>query len=399
MKRKSIAIFTMLFMFFSISNTVFASTVKDIDNHWAKDNITYLIDKDIIGGYPDGNFRPDATITRAEFTKILINALHDDPGIAPYAHWAGLYVEKAIEEGYATRTEYGGGYDLNITRGEMARMISRALKEEPANIEELKRQIKDFDKIPSDFQEHVAKVYATGIITGYEDGSFKYDRTATRAEASTMLLRFLDSSKRQIPEVKEIVEEEPVKEEEKNYKDMTELSSKSFDSLNLGGSVKTEGIPTEGNSKIDKVYYGTVKDFPIRVGNFVITGIERNTKPDLYNFYRVYLRGYALTDDNLAYLRTGYIDNQNQYRYRGLMGFDQKMHDYLVKIYPDIVGLGSMAVKANTPFTTMFQTSSADDWEFDKNNYSFKLNQAEQIIIQDMRNQDKGIVFIKNPFK
>ncbi|MBU5676834.1 S-layer homology domain-containing protein [Alkaliphilus sp. MSJ-5] len=399
MKRKSIAIFTVLFMFFSISNTVFASDIKDIDNHWAKDNITYLIDKDIIGGYPDGNFRPDATITRAEFTKILINALHDDPGIAPYAHWAGLYVERAIEEGYVIRTEYGGGYDLNITRGEMARIISRALEEEPVSIEELKNQITDFSQIPTSYQEHVAKVYAAGIITGYTDGTFKYENTATRAEASTMLLRFLDLSKRQIPEVKEIVEEEPVKEEEKNYKDMTELPSKSFDSLNLGGSVKTEGIPTDGNSKIEKVYYGTVKDFPIRVGNFIITGIKKDTKPDIYNFYNVYLQGYALTDDSLSSLRTGYIDNQNQYRYRGLMGFDQKMHDYMVKIYPDIVGLGSMAVKAYTPFTTKFEIESSYDWEFDKNNYSFKLNQAEQIIIQDKRNQDKGIVFIKNPFK
>ncbi|MDQ4679540.1 S-layer homology domain-containing protein, partial [Stenotrophomonas maltophilia group sp. RNC7] len=74
------------------------------------------------------------------------------------------------------------------------------------NIEILQIQIKDFNDISVEYQNHVARTYAAGIITGYTDRTFKFERTATRAEATTMLLRLLEPSKRQIPEVKEIIE-------------------------------------------------------------------------------------------------------------------------------------------------------------------------------------------------
>ncbi len=45
----------------------------DISNHWAKEEIQYLIGKEVVSGYSDGNFRPDQSITRAEFIKIINN--------------------------------------------------------------------------------------------------------------------------------------------------------------------------------------------------------------------------------------------------------------------------------------------------------------------------------------
>ena len=384
----------------SSSNIYAAAETKeynDTTKHWAKSYIMQLTDKGVFGGYPDGTFKPDSSITRAEFTKILVNALHEDQGIAPYGHWAGLYVNKAIEEGYALRTEYGGGYDLNITRGEMARMISRALEKQPDKVEELKKQILDLDTIPTTYRDHIAKTFAAGIITGYPDETFKHENTATRAEASTMLLRFLDESQREIPEIKKA--EEKIDTTIKNYKGITEFPSKPLESLNLGGMFNKKHLPTIDGSKVETAYYATVADFPIRIGNFVITGLERNTKPDLYGFYNVYLKGYALSDDSLTNLNAGYVDNQNQYRYRGFAGFSQNMYDYLVKIYPNIVGLNTMTVKENVPFTTLFEIASDYDWEFDTNYQKFTLKQVEYIAIQDYVNTDKGILFIKNPFK
>ena len=402
MKRKTIIIFTVLFTLFSISNLVFAGTssnLTDISNHWAKENIEILDKEEAINGYKDNTFKPDNTMTRAEFTKILVSLLHGEQDIAETGHWAGWYMEKAFEEGYAIRTEFGG-YDVEITRGEIARMISRALKEDPTDIEKLKKQITDFSQIPFEYQEHVAKVYAAGIITGYPDGEFKPNNTATRAEATTMLLRFLDPSKRQVP-IEKPIEVKP--EQPKNYKEITDLSvSKPFKDLNLGGTTKTEGIPTEDGSTFEKAYYGTVKDFPIRVGNFVITAIETNKgadKLDPYGFSKLYLKGYALSDGTLAYLHSGYVDNQNQYRFRGMIRQSQASYDFLKKHYADIVGLTHLGVKDKVPFTTMFALESANDWEFDSNQYKFKLSQVDHIVFYDYLNTDKTFLLIENPFK
>ena len=49
----------------------FAVEFTDVDGHWSKENIQYITDKGLIDGYPDGSFRPNGQITRAEFVMIL----------------------------------------------------------------------------------------------------------------------------------------------------------------------------------------------------------------------------------------------------------------------------------------------------------------------------------------
>jgi hypothetical protein len=51
-----------------------AAPAPDIDGHWAELQIEYMMSKDIVGGYPDGTFKPVNTITRAEFMKIVNHA-------------------------------------------------------------------------------------------------------------------------------------------------------------------------------------------------------------------------------------------------------------------------------------------------------------------------------------
>ena len=51
---------------------------NDIAGHWAADNINQLVGLGAINGYPDGSFKPDNNITRAEFTTILVRAFQLD---------------------------------------------------------------------------------------------------------------------------------------------------------------------------------------------------------------------------------------------------------------------------------------------------------------------------------
>ncbi|TAH60321.1 MAG: S-layer homology domain-containing protein [Gottschalkiaceae bacterium] len=73
---------------------------------------------------------------------------------------------------------------------------------------EYSKQITDYNTINDKDNEYVLKAYVKGIITGYTDGTFKPNNSVTRAEASTMLVRLLEPSKRIIPIIKSIETEQ-----------------------------------------------------------------------------------------------------------------------------------------------------------------------------------------------
>lgn len=174
--------------------------LSDISEHWAREYIQELVDKKVISGYPDGTFKPENNISRAEFIKILICALGTNPGNYPTDYWAASYIDESIGKGYLSKGEFDD-FDKNIMRGEIAKLLTRTMNEAyPENLFEYSRQIKDYDSTLSYYQFDVLRCYAAGIVTGFPDGTFGYDRTATRAEASAMIVRRLDMSKR-IPPV------------------------------------------------------------------------------------------------------------------------------------------------------------------------------------------------------
>lgn len=74
-------------------------------NHWAYKQIQSLTDEGVLVGYPDGNFKPDESATRAEFTTMVIKALHQDKSPlkktfefkdVPYKYWAFNTIQRAI---------------------------------------------------------------------------------------------------------------------------------------------------------------------------------------------------------------------------------------------------------------------------------------------------------------
>lgn len=61
-------------LFLSFSATAFAVAFTDISGHRYEPDIKYIGDKGIVQGYADGTYKPDILISRAEFTKIIIGA-------------------------------------------------------------------------------------------------------------------------------------------------------------------------------------------------------------------------------------------------------------------------------------------------------------------------------------
>ncbi|MGN7382561.1 RCC1 domain-containing protein [Paenibacillus sp. SAFN-117] len=171
----------------------------DIDGHWAEDYIMRAVEKGFVSGYPDGTFEPNNPVTRAEFTVMLAGALklegngseltftdHDRIG-----GWAKQAVAQAVQAGIVDGYNDGSFRpNAQITRVEMAAMIARALQLQlNANAS---TGFADDEAIPQWAKGAVEAIRKLGIVDGRGGNRFVPNETATRAEATVMLLRLLD---------------------------------------------------------------------------------------------------------------------------------------------------------------------------------------------------------------
>lgn len=164
---------------------------EDISSQaWYLNELSNLIALGVISGYKDETFKPDNNIKVDEFIKLVLTTLDYDIENAE-AYWAQNYIEKAIQLNLITSTKKDD-YTRNITRGEMALIVVKALnlsyEEDMKSAEE---SIKDFSEIKDELKKGIAMAHAYGIMSGYKDGNFKTDNYSTRAEATTIIYRML----------------------------------------------------------------------------------------------------------------------------------------------------------------------------------------------------------------
>ena len=118
-----------------------------------------------------------------------------------WSSWAVPYLDKAFELGLITEQDTKFKLvGIPCTRGEMAKVITRAveyLKEEPvADTSTYIAKLNDYDRMKEEYKPYVLQAYAKGILSGYDDGTFRDDGLLTRAEASSVLVRLIDKSER-----------------------------------------------------------------------------------------------------------------------------------------------------------------------------------------------------------
>ncbi|MFD0679486.1 MULTISPECIES: S-layer homology domain-containing protein [unclassified Paenibacillus] len=175
--------------------------LSDIAAHWAESDVKQAIDLGIVSGYPDGTFKPDRTVTRAEFAAMLINALKPQGNrlySAPLTFtdkekigtWALNAVAQAVQVGIISRYEDGSFRpDAEITRSEMAKMIANALSQ--SGEKAATTGFADDTAIPDWAKGAVATLSKRGIIEGKGGNQFAPGDQATRAEAIRVLLNML----------------------------------------------------------------------------------------------------------------------------------------------------------------------------------------------------------------
>lgn len=104
---------------------------------WYNTAVSAMTKAGIVDGYPDGTFRPDAPITRAEMAKIISLFAKLDKSESRFSdiagHWAEAYIRLAAGNGWIAGYPDGTfGPQRNITRAETATMINRVLDRVPS---------------------------------------------------------------------------------------------------------------------------------------------------------------------------------------------------------------------------------------------------------------------------
>jgi hypothetical protein len=180
----------------------------DTENHWGKEYIEKAFENNIIAGFPDGSFKPDDEVTRAEFTAMLTRILNKkspaavntglDSGYADvkFGGWFFDYIKTADAmglTGFITGSEFYP--DQAILREEMAYMIYKAL--EYANmsvisVSEPSANYSDISQTDERFTEAVTVCTNMGLLQGGNNNRFMPKGSHTRAEAAAVLIRLLD---------------------------------------------------------------------------------------------------------------------------------------------------------------------------------------------------------------
>ena len=178
-----------------VKTTKAASVLTDISDHWAKEKITLWMEKGFVSGYMDGTFKPDKSITRAEFMTIVNKAFNFNERAsmgfsdAMVGDWFYEEVAKAVKAGYISGYQDGTVKpNREISRQEAAVALCKALNLEP---QDAVTKFTDMDRIQIWSRPYIGALVAKGYMSGYPDGSLKAEKHITRAETITMLDRVL----------------------------------------------------------------------------------------------------------------------------------------------------------------------------------------------------------------
>lgn len=174
---------------------------EDIDGHWAQNDMENMLQANIIKGIRDANdllfLQPDKSITRAEFTVLIVRALElktNQQGMAfsdTQKHWAKNDINTASALGIVSgKSNTAFKPDMKITRAEIAAIVARAFESTisfdagtPRNFNDLK---------PGHWAyNHLRMVNGVDVVRGTSETTVSPDKIANRAEATAMLKRAL----------------------------------------------------------------------------------------------------------------------------------------------------------------------------------------------------------------
>ncbi|WP_308637395.1 S-layer homology domain-containing protein [Paenibacillus silvisoli] len=181
-----------------------SSPFTDVPNdYWALSAIKDLADRGVLGGYPDGKFRPGKIVTRAEFAKIMMLASGVKAKKVTRSTFADLQPSDWETPFVEASKVYLNGYKLSggklvfkpdspALREDIAVALVKLKGYDKTRLPDqslIQAMFKDFNSISNFARNYVAIAIESGIASGFPDETFKPQQPVTRAQAAAMLWR------------------------------------------------------------------------------------------------------------------------------------------------------------------------------------------------------------------
>ncbi|CAM4445670.1 S-layer homology domain-containing protein [Paenibacillus xylanexedens] len=195
----------------SLTNSTYAliyhpATFSDVSSHWSRDDVQDLASRLIVQGTGENVFAPDRSITRAEFTAVLLRGLGlHSPRSTEAASFTDVKTGSWYEDEVQTAVSYGliSGYadesfrpNNEISRAEALTIVSRAMKlvglaqADASETTSLLSTYSDSAKVQSWAAEPVASAIKQELVQG-ADGKLMSDADISRAQSAAIVKRLL----------------------------------------------------------------------------------------------------------------------------------------------------------------------------------------------------------------
>lgn len=169
-----------------------SASVTDVSGYWAYPHIKSLLEKGIIIGYGDGTFRPEQSISRAEFVTMINRAFYFNTAASisykDVLPWAWYYddIGRAVEAGYLPEA-FGNRLLPNqyLTREEAAYMLAVVLKMDMFQRSSL--PFIDAYSVSSFYRNAVMAMVRSGFMSGYPEGVLRPQQPISRAESAVLI--------------------------------------------------------------------------------------------------------------------------------------------------------------------------------------------------------------------
>lgn len=191
-----------------------ANAFPDVsDSHWAAPQIKILSEQGVIVGYPDGTFKPDENVTRAEFASMAIKALGQENTkvVQPVnfadinqEYWAYDAIQKALYFDLVSLPKEGDLFrpDNSVSRAESLSVAVNALTTEQISEQKAKEVLEkayiDANSVPEWFIIPAGKAEILGmmvIMPSADKAKIEAERPATRAEVAAILFKMMEQAK------------------------------------------------------------------------------------------------------------------------------------------------------------------------------------------------------------
>lgn len=287
MKRKINIIF--LIVLCVVFSTSFVCAYSDLsEKHWAYDYVMDMQEKGIMLGYPDGTFRPNKEVTRAELAAMITRVFQPEASDGTIKfddvegiHWAENEIALANKflTGYKLNEKYYFKPDEVALREDITVALVKALRIDNKDVNlNILNEFTDAEDISENLTKYVAIAVEEQLIAGYPNNTFGPMKGINRAEVATLFARVYERAKEN-------------QEDEKIVVDDIDKDTNDEDRIKIGD--------INADEKIDELDQSELFDY--------LAGAKKLTKEQL-QCADIFKDGIINEMDALAFYR--YLDNE-----------------------------------------------------------------------------------------